>query len=62
MNGFLKVPWAAKNRWMLALGRLRGGKRAHEYWARGGRGGDKGVRFGWFAPWAGLARAVNLKD
>ena len=23
---------------------------------------DSGVRFGWLAPWAGLARAVNLKD
>ena len=55
MSGFLKGPLAAKNRWMLALGRLRGGQ-------KGPRVFGEGVRFGWLAPWAGLARAVNLKD
>ena len=58
MSGFLKGPWAAKNRWMLALGRLRGAKGSPGVRRRF----DEGVRFGWLAPWAGLARAVNLKD
>ena len=55
MSGFLKGPWAAKNRWILALGRLREGQKVPRVLV-------EGVRFGWLAPWAGLARAVNLKD
>ncbi len=53
---FLKGPWGAKSRWMLALGRQRGAKNATTL----GQALGRGVLFAKMAPGARLARAFII--